>query len=531
MEPVDIAGELNVAQNSHEGMSGKANEDSLGVFAWKYAGRQKLILGVVADGVGGQIAGEVASRLAVEAVDNYFSRLGRIDNINNHLEESILGANNAVYEASRDNPDFRGMSTTIAMTAVIDDHLFTAHVGDSRIYLYRDGYLRQISVDHTWAQEAIEAGLLSPEQAKKHPNRNVIRRHLGGSAEVEVDHRLQLEPGQSPVAARANQGMVIREGDTLLICSDGLTDMITDQSVIESLYNHYFDLDTCVNELIDKANKAGGKDNITVVILQMPPKGPPPFAPIVAPTAAAAGAAAAPAPAAAATAATAAAAASTTASAASVTPSPQAVAAPPPSKESSSGSKAALLLIGGAVIIFILALAVGGVFLFAGSGDSDGTPEETSVPGIVPGEVTYEPGAPATAAFLTTESGGPGTVEGASPIDTPGLIPTLRATTSATATRPNAPPPTETPSPSPSNTAVSGSGPGTQSTSTPRPANTPRPTIAPQPTNTPKPPTNTPLPPPTNTPQPPPTNTPIPPTIEITLEIPTPTKESEDLLL
>lgn len=527
MEPVDITGELNFAQNSHEGMSGKANEDSLGVFAWKYENRHKLILGVVADGVGGQIAGEVASRLAVETIENYFNALQRVDNINNHLEESILAANSAVYQASRDNPDFRGMSTTVAMTAVIDDHLFTAHVGDSRIYLYRDGFLRQISTDHTWAQEAIEAGLLSPEQAKKHPNRNVIRRHLGGSSEVEVDHRLILEPGQSPVAARANQGMVIREGDTLLICSDGLNDMITDQSIIESLYNHYFELDTCASELIDKANAAGGKDNITVVILQAPPKGPPPVAPIIAPAAVAAVAGST-----AGTPVTTAAIATSSAAAASagataVPASPQATVAPPSPVEARSGGKVALLLIGGAVIIFILALIVGGVFLFGGSGDDNGTPEEATVPGIIPEDATFEPGAPATAAFLTTESGGPGTVEGVSPVDTPGLIPTLRATTSPSVDSPDALPPTDTPSPSPTNTPQPGGGPAPQRTRTPIPANTPQPTSAPLPTNTPIP-ANTPRPP-TNTPVPPPANTPIPPTIEITVEVPTATKEADEL--
>jgi serine/threonine protein phosphatase PrpC len=507
MEPVAITNELNVGQLSHEGMSGKANEDSLGVFAWNHENRNKLMLGVVADGVGGQIAGEVASRVALETVESYFNALPRIDNINNHLEEAIVAANKAVFQASRDNPDYRGMSTTMAITAIIDDHIFTAHVGDSRIYLYRDGRLRQISVDHTWAQEAIEAGLLTPEQAKKHPNRNVIRRHLGGAMEVEVDHRLALEPGQSAVAARANQGMVMREGDTLLICSDGLTDMITDQSVIESLYNHYFDLEACVNELIVKANQAGGKDNITVVILQAPPKGPPPIAPIAAPITAAAAA-----PAATPTAApTAAATAAATAAVAAVPATPQVAAAPPPVKEGRSGGTVALLLIGGAVTIFVIALIAGGIILIGGSGSDNGTPEGTAAPGILPEDTTYEPGAPATAAFLTTESGGVSTEEGASPLDTPGLIPTLRATISASATRP----PvinrgTDTPTATGTNTPTSGGG-NAVPTRTPRPAQ-PTNTQSAPPTNTqPPPPTNTQPPPPTNTQPPPPTNTQPPP--------------------
>ncbi|MFN2189145.1 MAG: PP2C family protein-serine/threonine phosphatase [Candidatus Promineifilaceae bacterium] len=493
MEPITDLTELNIAKGSHEGMSGKANEDSMGVFAFKSNERQKLVLGVVADGVGGQIAGEVASRVALETVEAYFKSLPRIDNINNHLEEAILAANKAVFQESQDNPEYRGMSTTMAITAFIDDHLFTAHVGDSRIYLYRDGRLKQISIDHTWAQEAIEAGLLTPAQAKKHPNRNVIRRHLGGSPEVEVDHRLALEPGQSAVAARANQGMVVREGDTLLICSDGLTDMITDQAVVESLYDHYFDLDAAVSELIDKANKAGGKDNITVVILQVPPAGPPPIAPVVVASTAAAGASAE--PAVAATAAAVTAAASTSAARA------QAPAAAPPAKEGRSGIMA-ILLIGAVVIILLIALAAGGIFFLGGGGGGDKTPEgQTEMPGVLPDGSTLEPGAPATAGLLTTESGGSSTVEGASPLDTPGLIPTLRATVSPSATRTRVIlRATDTPAPTDALTPTPGNGGGP-----PRPTNTPRPA-----TNTPAPATNTPVPA-TNTPVPP-TNTPVPPT-------------------
>jgi serine/threonine protein phosphatase PrpC len=516
MEPVAITTELNVGQKSHEGMSGKANEDSLGVFAWKYESRHKLILGVVADGVGGQIAGEVASRLAVETIQNYFNALERIENINNHLEESIVAANNAVYKASRDNPEFRGMSTTVAMTAFIDDHLFMAHVGDSRIYLYRDSRMRQISVDHTWAQEAIEAGLLTPEQAKKHPNRNVIRRHLGGSMEVEVDHRLVLEVGQSPVAARANQGMIIREGDTLLICSDGLTDMINDQSVIESLYNHYFDLPSAVDELVDKANEAGGKDNITVVILQAPPKGPPPVAPVAAPAIAAAAAAAAAAETSAAAAAAAVATAPAAAPAAAVPASPPPAVAPTPAKTGGGGGKAALLLIGGALLIFILALVIGGIVILGGSGDDGQTPEGATAPVVAPEGETVEPGAPATAAFLTTESGGDGTDDGSSPVDTPGLIPTLRSTVSPSPTRRNTIiRPTNTPSPT---DASSSGGPPPSNTQPPQATNPPAATSTPAPpTNTPEPATDTPEPP-TDTPEPPTDE----PTLEVTISVPPP---------
>jgi len=171
MERAQIGTDLKAGYASHEGMSGKHNEDYYGMFAWKLDDRRNFYLGVVADGVGGQSAGEVASHLTVGAIQNYFDQQKKIENnVSPHLERAIQIANETVHKASNENPEQRGMSTTVAVAAFINDRLYTAHVGDSRIYLMRDGQLRQISIDHTWAQEAIEAGLLTPEQAKTHPN-------------------------------------------------------------------------------------------------------------------------------------------------------------------------------------------------------------------------------------------------------------------------------------------------------------------------------------------------------------------------
>jgi PPM family protein phosphatase len=270
--------ELIIAQATHEGMSGKHNEDNLDSFCWQVNGRL-LHVGVVADGIGGQIAGELASRLAVEAVGDYFDRLPELSgNLTDHLAQAITVANEAVYQHSQTNRELQGMGTTMVIAGILDGRLYTAYVGDSRIYLLRDGRLRQITVDHTWAQEAIEAGLLTREQAKTHPNRNVIKRFLGGFPEVEVDRRLSLQPNQSQAEMLAGQGLRLRAGDTILLCSDGLSDMISDDAIHDSLYNHFLALDTAAVELIAKANDAGGKDNITVVIMQIP--GGKPVAPV-----------------------------------------------------------------------------------------------------------------------------------------------------------------------------------------------------------------------------------------------------------
>ena len=432
------------------------------------------------------------------------------------------------------------MSTTVAVAAFVNDRLYTAHVGDSRIYLRRDGQLRQISVDHTWAQEAIEAGLLTPEQAKTHPNRNVIRRHLGGQPKVQVDHRLVIEPGQSAQQMQANQGLPLRASDTILICSDGLTDMISDGAVHESLQKHFYDLPAGAQELVDKANRAGGRDNITLVIMQVPGEAQPVIAiPVAGAAAATAATTRAPAgeqTAGAATAAAATAAAATVATAPATAPGP---AMAQPAVEKKGGRGGAWFIIGGAIVLFLLAAAVGAVLIIGSSlgGGDEPTPVVPALGTLAPG-VTLPAGAPATAAILATRgalSGTPG-VDG-SGLEEPDLIPTLRSTLTQTPivlpTR--TPTPLKTASPTPTTQSASGSG-IRRATPTPRPTNTPRPptaTPAPllptaTPTPTPVPATATPTPiPPTASPTPvPPTQAPTEPPPETPTETPPPENET-----
>lgn len=475
---------LEVFGGSHEGMSGKHNEDSYGIFAWKLDQERILHLGVVADGVGGQIAGEIASRVTVETIGNYFDGPDMINNVSGHMEQAILAANEAVYNASQENPDYRGMSTTIALAAVVDKRLYTSHVGDSRIYLLRDGNLKQISIDHTWAQEAIEAGLLTREQAKTHPNRNVIKRHLGGKLQVEVDHRLALVEGQSAEEAYQNQGMPLKAGDIILVCSDGLTDMISDEEALESLSNHFNDLPTATSELIDKANKAGGRDNITVVLMKVPGKEGLPVAATLIQHAPAA----------------------TTAEPTLITSAPKSARqskpaitvapdAPPIVAEPIKGKRRSwrvpVLLLFGIGLLLIVALAAGAYFLFGESLNSTATPTPAATETMVleTPAPTNTPGSPATAAFLATqassiETGGEGnTAEGAE--GAPTLRPTL--TPSNTPTRTPIPPPLSTPIPE--DTATSPPTieiPTSQPTQAPPPATStrPSPTQPPVPTST-----------------------------------------------
>ena len=410
MQQTEIGSNLKTGYATHAGMTGKRNEDFFGLVAWRIDEQRDLYLGIVADGVGGQTAGEVASHLTVNTIQRYFDKQESIDDINYHLERAILIANRAVHQASQENSDYQGMSTTVAVVAILKDRLYTAHVGDSRIYFLRDGNLQQLSVDHTWAQEAIEAGLLTPQEAKVHPNRNVIRRHLGGGSNIEVDHRMAFQSGNSVEVSEANQGISLRPGDTLLLCSDGLSDMISDEAILESLQSHFQDLPAASLELVDKANQAGGKDNITIVLMQVPAKEVPTAA-VVPPLGSAVAAG------------TSATGATTAAIKTPTTPAPVA---------KSGMGKATWLLVGAAGLLLLVLIAAGLFFVFSNSFRSESTPAATVTTAIVNPDETLPVGAPATAAILATGESATGTADSSGLIETPGLIPTLRSTTTPT---------------------------------------------------------------------------------------------------
>src|SRR3990172_5046815 len=160
------------------------------------------------------------------------------------------------------------MSTTGACAWVIGNRLYIASVGDSRIYLLRGDRIRQITIDHTWVQEAISSGVLSLEQARDHPNSHVIRRHLGSSQPVAPDFRLRLRDDEDDLRAEANQGLPLGPGDQILICSDGLTDLVEDGEIAAMLRSGK--PDRALGDLVELANQRGGHDNITMVLLEVP---------------------------------------------------------------------------------------------------------------------------------------------------------------------------------------------------------------------------------------------------------------------
>jgi serine/threonine protein phosphatase PrpC len=254
------------AAKSHPGMSGKNNEDRFAVTTFEYRGSVPGVLAVVADGIGGHRAGEVAAEIAVEAISKQVTSRKAVSPVA-LLEEALQQADRTIYNQAEINREHHGMGATCACALIVDKRLYIAYVGDSRIYLIRAGHLYQLSVDHTWIQEALEHGAITPQEAADHPNAHVIRRYLGSRNPVEPDLRMHLPASIGGADPLENQGLNLLPGDRILLCSDGLTDLVNNTEVLSILKSTH--IETAPDKLIELANRRGGHDNITVVVLEV----------------------------------------------------------------------------------------------------------------------------------------------------------------------------------------------------------------------------------------------------------------------
>ena len=261
---------LNVDAQSHAGMTGKNNEDRYAVASFVLDQRDRIpvLFAVLADGIGGHRAGEVAAELAVNHMMQAVAKSdGR--HIRRTIEEAVLEASEAIAAHAGTNENLKGMGATCATAWIVGDKLHTAYVGDSRIYLIRSGRIQQLTVDHSWVQEAIDKGILTPEAARQHPNVHVIRRYLGSPTPPEPDFRLKLFNDEGDQHAENNQGLQLLPNDMLLLCSDGLTDLLWNDEILEVIRSSP-NLKEASRALIEMANSRGGHDNITVVLISVP---------------------------------------------------------------------------------------------------------------------------------------------------------------------------------------------------------------------------------------------------------------------
>jgi protein phosphatase len=265
-----VRAHLNVDAQTHPGMTGKNNEDRYAVasFVLDKKDRTPVLFAVLADGIGGHRAGEVAAELAVNHIMQAVAQSdGR--HTRDTIEEAVVEASEAIAAHSESNPSLKGMGATCATAWILGDRLYTAYVGDSRIYLMRSGRIQQLTVDHTWVQEAIDRGVLTPEEARVHPNVHVIRRYLGSPTPPETDFRLRLFNDEGIQHAENNQGLKLLPNDVVLLCSDGLTDLVWNDEILEVVRSKP-NLKDAARALVELANSRGGHDNITVILISVP---------------------------------------------------------------------------------------------------------------------------------------------------------------------------------------------------------------------------------------------------------------------
>lgn len=203
--------------------------------------------------MGGYKGGEIASKLATNTAKSYIeSNFNQIE----HTREEILKliksateyANLVVYEKSKENPDLEGMGTTLEIVVIYQNRAYIGHVGDSRIYRIRDKFMRKLTTDHSYVQQLVKDGKITKEEAEQHPKKNMLMKALGCTSFVEPD-----------VMVKGFQ-----KNDILVICSDGLTNMVADEEIYNTVKD---DIYVATRDLIDKANENGGVDNVTVIVL------------------------------------------------------------------------------------------------------------------------------------------------------------------------------------------------------------------------------------------------------------------------
>jgi PPM family protein phosphatase len=254
---MDIANAIKIVRQTDVGLLRDHNEDAI-------ASDLSIGLMVLADGMGGYKAGEVASEIAVlmiaaEITEDMQNRSGMSTGILNLLPETqmlmraVEKTNAAIYQVSQDNPQCAGMGTTLVAGIFTDNKLAIGHIGDSRAYRLREGTLTQLTVDHSLVQEQINAGLITPEQAKVSSNKNLVTRALGIDPEVELDL----------------QEFDVEVDDLYLLCSDGLSDLVEDAEITRILLNANDNIGNATKHLIQAANENGGTDNISVIIAKI----------------------------------------------------------------------------------------------------------------------------------------------------------------------------------------------------------------------------------------------------------------------
>ena len=251
---IDLSGAIEIASATHPGMVRSHNEDSVAVDA-------EIGLAVLADGMGGYKAGEVASGIAVALISAEV-RKALAQRISGELSDAqaqsliaeyAVKANAAIYQAAQSQSQYSGMGTTLVMALWYDNRMGVGHIGDSRLYRLRGEALEQITRDHSLLQEQIDSGMITKADARFSHNKNLVTRAVGIEPDVETEINIYA----------------VQQGDIYLLCSDGLSDMVADEDIQETLTSLKANLALAAEQLVQLANDNGGRDNISVVLVRI----------------------------------------------------------------------------------------------------------------------------------------------------------------------------------------------------------------------------------------------------------------------
>jgi len=243
---------MKYAVKSDKGLVRDNNEDSFSILG---GSKEIPLTFIIADGMGGHNSGELASKMAVEYVGNYIrsfpDKFRNEESIFSAIQGVMKDANTNVYNTSLVNKANYGMGTTFTIAIIHNQKLFIGHVGDSRVYIIRDGSINRLTTDHSFIEELIRNGSLTREEASSHPNRNIITRALGCSEEMQVD----------------TYSCDLIKNDYLLLCTDGLTNMLKEEE-IKDIIIRLSEPEAICDELVRRANENGGEDNTTVIVIK-----------------------------------------------------------------------------------------------------------------------------------------------------------------------------------------------------------------------------------------------------------------------
>lgn len=264
-----MSNEPNFGSASRQGARGQTNDDCCDFFEVDRVDLgAKLFVAVVADGVASTPGAAQASRIAVKTIrETLMEPPSKQETISEWLEYAIKQANEEIAFEARKDTELAGMSTTIVLAALVGEKLYVMHLGDSRAYLIRQSGIYQLTADHTWTQEAIDVGTMTLAEAARHPGRNQLQRYLATDTKFDVDRGI-IAPGTT----RREEYLIAQPGESVLLCTDGVHRRLSAEEIHDTVLEHIGYPQDVVDELIERSLAKGERDDITAVLLELPPE-------------------------------------------------------------------------------------------------------------------------------------------------------------------------------------------------------------------------------------------------------------------